>query len=110
MTPWNAEAVARLGDQFATLDTTDRDTVLIRLADDLEHHLDYGMHYRQSKGMLNHAMARRPYMLLLAKLLHHPQLVAEFERVFAEYDNVQVPPVLFDGPQSPIQLVPRSQR
>ncbi len=108
--PWTAEVAARLSDQFATLDTPDRDNLLIRLADDLEHHLDYGLHYRQSKWMLNNATQRRPCTLLLAKQLQLPQLVAEFERVFAEYDDVQAPPALFEGPQSPMQLVPRSRR
>jgi (p)ppGpp synthase/HD superfamily hydrolase len=108
--PWTAEQAARILEQFEALDETGRNTLLIRLADDLEHHLDCGLHYRESKWMLDQAAKRRPCTLLLARQLQLPQLVAEFERVFAEYDNLQVPTVLFDGPQSPMHLVPRSQR
>jgi hypothetical protein len=110
MKPWTAGMAAQFSERFATLDTLDRETLMIRVADELEHHLDYGLHYRVSKWMLDEAALRRPHTLSLARQLRLPQLVAEFERVYAEYDDLKVPAELLAGPQTPMQLTPRSQR
>ena len=108
--PWTRERITQFSDQFETLDEMDRDTLLIRLADDLEHHLDLGLVYRVNGFMLGRARERRNYTLLLAKQLQLPQLAAEFQRVFSEMDACEIPEKLYEDLQAPLQLVPRSLR
>jgi (p)ppGpp synthase/HD superfamily hydrolase len=108
--PWTREMIEQMSNQFEDLDETGRDTLQIRLADDLEHHLDYGLVYRVNGVMLKRARERRDYTLLVAKQLHLPQLEAEFYRVFAEIDSDEVPAVLYEDLQAPLQLIPRALR
>jgi len=108
--PWTREKIAQFSNQFETLDETGRDTLLIRLADDLEHHLDLGMVYRVNGLMLQRARERRDYTLRLAERLQLPQLTAEFQRVFSETDACKIPGKLCEDQQAPLQLLPRPFR
>ena len=110
MSPWTRETVARISSRLEELDQTERDTLLIHLADDLEHHLDLGLLYRGNGVMLKQARERRGATAQILERLRLPELAAQFRLAYTAYDSSRLPSVLYEQPQAPRQLLPRSMR
>ncbi|TVQ24668.1 MAG: HD domain-containing protein [Leptolyngbya sp. DLM2.Bin15] len=77
---WGREAIATLSTQVDTLSALDRDVLLIRLANELEEYLDYGILYDGAHLRQDYAAAA-PYIAPLATALGYPRLAQECDRI-----------------------------
>ena len=91
---WNAKSVTQMLDAFDRLDANTRETLLLRLADHLEHHLDGGFLYRNSDYMLELSKSLRPHLHELANRLGFPRFGDYFDNAYAEIDARQIPSYL----------------
>ncbi len=94
-------------ERFAALDEVARDTILIRLADELEHNLYAGLRYRENKAALKRALEWRAYVPVLATELGYPQLIERFDEAYSALDRSHVPDSLVFDPEGCYQP-PRS--
>ncbi len=80
--PWDPEIFPVLLDTIDKLSRIDRDVLLMRLANDLEHNLDFGSLYRDNwREYIQHG---GPAMVSMAEKLGFPSLSAEMASVFKE--------------------------
>lgn len=91
---WSADGVARMLERFDDIDELTRDTLVLRLADHLEHHLDGGVLYRPSDLLLQRAAPLRPLLPELARRLGYPQFGDYLEESYREIDSRAVPDCL----------------
>lgn len=77
--PWTVESVSQILDDFVTLDELTRETLVLRLADHLEHHFNAGLLYRRSDYMLRRLAPLRSYLPELATRLGYPQFIGQLE-------------------------------
>jgi (p)ppGpp synthase/HD superfamily hydrolase len=79
--PLGLQKTAALHDRFDDLDTLDRTVLLMRLANELEHHLDLGALYfpgeKEQRGHQRYMEAYGPLVLTMAERLGVPSLAAE---------------------------------
>jgi (p)ppGpp synthase/HD superfamily hydrolase len=94
---WNVDGVARMLEQFDDIDELTRETLVLRLADHLEHHLDAGLLYRPSEMLVQRAAPLRLLLPELARRLGYPQFVDYLERSYQETDSREVPDCLHHG-------------
>jgi (p)ppGpp synthase/HD superfamily hydrolase len=90
---WNKHSIPTLLGRIDELNSTDRQVVLLHLADHLEHHLDQGiLHYGASKlrGFMA-CNAHLPAMIEIAEKLGHPVLAGELERVIEDALDKNIP-------------------
>lgn len=90
---WNTENIFAIRDKLSTLDQATRQVLLIRLANELEDHLDFGMLYCKKD---QHARKKTSPNLLVevAKGLGHPALADWLADVFRETATTNIPSVL----------------
>ena len=87
--PWNPKFFPLLRDTLDELSAIDRDVLLMRLANDLEHNLDRGSLYRDNwREYIQHA---GPAMVSMAEQLGFPSLSAEMASVFGDMVLAEVP-------------------
>lgn len=81
--PWQAADIAALHDRIDTLDADERSLLLLRLANELEDHLDRGM---AMSGMRRQALYRDsfPALIAMAERLQQPALATALARVAQE--------------------------
>ena len=78
------QAVARLVARLSSLESVERDALLVWAADHLEHHLDLGFLLRQKRP--GDAEKRR-FAIAIALEFGYPELADEIRRVHAENDS-----------------------
>jgi len=105
-----------LHERFEELDALDRTVLLIRLANELEHHLDLGALYfpgeRQQKGHQRYMKAYGPLLVRMAERLGFPSLAAEMRTAFGKIAAAQPPlePVVRCKHTTAYLIVPGSYR
>jgi (p)ppGpp synthase/HD superfamily hydrolase len=77
---WHRGATATLGSQIDTLTSLDRQVVLMRLANELEEYLDYGVLYNGVQLRQTY-QAAAPHIAPLARTLGYPDLADECDRI-----------------------------
>jgi (p)ppGpp synthase/HD superfamily hydrolase len=87
--PWDPETLPVLRDTLDELSLIDRDVLLIRLANDFEHNLDFGSLYRDN--WREYIQRVGPAMVSMAEKLGFPSLSAELARVLGDMFLTQVP-------------------
>ncbi|NJL86942.1 MAG: hypothetical protein HC886_14795 [Leptolyngbyaceae cyanobacterium SM1_1_3] len=88
---WNPKHVSGLLERVATLNTAEREVVLIRLANELEDHLDLGLRYGgKFKPSVSSESAIKA-LCDLAASLNSPQLVHELANAFQATSKAEVP-------------------
>jgi (p)ppGpp synthase/HD superfamily hydrolase len=93
--PWEADTASRLAKQLATGGAIDREVVLIRLANEVEDHLDLGILYcRNATERLVRMRHVREPMIDLARRLDQPRLSRALQTAFAQCLSAHVPPDL----------------
>ena len=114
---WNQERILIVRDTFDRLPPIDREVLLIRLANELEHALDLGGLYyaRSEKEQRWHQgdLERYgPIMMEMSKTLGFPSLAAEMERVFRIVRATQIPvrPTIVRKQQTVYFVIPQSYR
>jgi hypothetical protein len=96
--PWTWENVQKIYARLADLGGIDRQSLLIRLANELEHQLDLGgLYYAESeKGQREHQINMTGYGPMLVKMAERLgvfSLAAEMTTVFGKIDSAQIPVV-----------------
>ena len=109
--PWDSEAIARTQRELPRLRGTQREVIAIRLANELEDHLDLGMHYC-GEG-LYHELYRGPALegiFEIARGLRLPRLAKALDQT-VRASNAAVRPAVLRRSQRFGELIPpaRSQ-
>jgi (p)ppGpp synthase/HD superfamily hydrolase len=90
--PWEASTPAQLVERLAEGGEIDRDVVMVRLANEVDDHLDLGILYcRDAKERLLRLRRVRESLVELAGRLEQPRLSHALEMVFDQCSSVQVP-------------------
>jgi (p)ppGpp synthase/HD superfamily hydrolase len=110
---WNKNTIPAIRARVDTLTPVERDVLVIRLANELEDHLDYGVLYC-GNGEKRREYIRSPLnqSVDMAKSLELPQLASELERAFGETLTAELPATLrtshdYTFVQRPASLSPR---
>jgi len=110
---WNSQTIPIIRDGLDALDATDRNVVLIKLANDLEYLLDLGILYRgNNEGILRHINHNGQIMVEVAEKLGFPTLAGELSRMSAENALAEIP-VELRSPRSwniSVVIAPKSCR
>lgn len=102
---WNSETISLARHGLDTLSQIERDVLLIRLANELEEHLDLGVLYWRKDNYIN--KETEGLMIDLANDIGHPALAEQLAQAFRATAMTELPPVLsregktsFDSPQA----------
>jgi (p)ppGpp synthase/HD superfamily hydrolase len=106
---WNAQTIPVIHERLETMDGRERDVLLVRLANELEDHLDLGVLY------CSNAERRRTYVgsslyrcVDMAASLGFPGLANVLDGVFKEILSTDVPAVFRRSETESFQLAPAS--
>lgn len=107
---WNEHTIPDIRDRLDTLKPIDRNVLLIRLANELEEHLDLGLLYcgdGKHRQYVNHS---GHLMVEMAEKLGFPTLAIELARVFKETASGEIPIELRNqtNQNSSFLIVPKS--
>ena len=102
--PWDVDAFAEANANLAEFDSTRRDVLLVRLANEVDEHADFAIQYSDKGGFLRDSGDRLLPLAAAADRLECPKLAATFRRLFDEQRGVSVPSVLrASTPTSPVR-------
>ncbi len=88
---WDDQTIHIISDRFDALDAIDRDILLIRLANELEEHLDFGILYCGNDKYQQY-IAHNGYLIIeMAQKLGFPPLASELDKVLKETATAQIP-------------------
>lgn len=87
---WNPQTIKAIRDGINELNPIDRNTVLIRLADHLEHLLDLDLLYYDDIGRRRY-LTNNPVMVELAERLGFPRLADEIKQAYTETIQAEIP-------------------
>ncbi len=90
---WTKDTIAVICHEIDSLESIDRDVLLIRLANELEEFLDLGILYSGEERRRQSIDADRPIGLMADKL-GYPALATEINKAFAETIRAEVPHTL----------------
>jgi (p)ppGpp synthase/HD superfamily hydrolase len=112
---WNQERILIVRDTLDRLPPIDRNVLLMRLANELEHELDLGVLYcvrseKEQKWHQGDLERYGPIMMEMSKTLGFPSLAAEMERVFRIVRATQIPvrPTIVRKRQTVYVVTPKS--
>ncbi len=106
---WNEESISAIAQNLNTLTPSDRHVVLMRLANELEDHLDLGILYcAHFEKELRFVKSSGDLMIKIARELGCGSLAAELTRVFAEVTSANIPAGLRSSQSYSFQLPPKS--
>jgi (p)ppGpp synthase/HD superfamily hydrolase len=92
---WDSQTIAEIHAGAGSLSGLDREVLLLRLANELEDHLDLGVLYCGNADTRRKAVREWLHLCVeLAQRLEQPALASAFERVFGEILSEDVPEVL----------------
>ncbi|MBD1913584.1 MULTISPECIES: DUF6817 domain-containing protein [unclassified Leptolyngbya] len=106
--PWNVQSMEKTLENISTLTPVEQQIILIRLANDLEDHLDFGMLYCQK---LETAPIADEIALAtkIGNILGYASLVKELSQTFQESTTVAVPNVLKRNEKVSFNSSPQAQ-
>ena len=114
---WNTQKIRTIHDNLADLDSVDREVLVMRLANELEHQLDFGgMYYAESeKGQEQYQRYMKSYgpmLVSMAERLGFSSLAAEMAQVFKDIISTHIPvePWIRSKHQVAYLVVPKSYR
>jgi (p)ppGpp synthase/HD superfamily hydrolase len=112
-----SQDISRLENTLDKLSQVDRYVVLMRLANELEHHLDLGGLYfahseKNQRGHQQYTKCRGPLLVALGQRLGFPNLASEMELAFTNVAEVECPlePYIRCKPTVAYLIAPRSYR
>jgi (p)ppGpp synthase/HD superfamily hydrolase len=103
---WNRQTIIAMQDHINAPSPEQRHLVLIRLANDLEEHLDLGMLYSNRRDRSDRA---RP-LVAVADRLGYCELAQDLASVYADHNTTSVPDVLRTDQTNSYTVVPASHR
>ena len=106
--PWNGEVVGQAIGSFDALELNAAKILLIRLANELEDHLDLATLYSgPAKSKMDNNL---PRFIELAEALGLPSLAAAFTTVYGQAESASVPAALRSDRQGSFVMVPKGPR
>ena len=106
---WRSSTIEALHARVDTLSADERDVLLVRLANELEDHLDLGVLYCGNAPERREEIGRSLRVCVdLANRIGQPALAAELERVFQEVRTAEVPEALRHPEDCTYMLAPAS--
>jgi hypothetical protein len=89
---WNERTIPEIYDRLTDLNSFERDVLLMRLANELEDHLDLGVLYCGNvEKRLQHITATGDSIVAMATFLEFPTLAAALSQVFQETVSAHLP-------------------
>ena len=106
--PWDPSIFLTLRDNIDNLDPLDRDVLLMRLANDFEHNLDFGSLYRDN--WYGYIKEHGSVMVSMAEKLGFSSLSAEMAQVFTKIVSTRLPlePRIENSQPAAYLVVPKS--
>ena len=106
---WNRNTIPSIRQRVGTLSQIERDVLVIRLANELEDHLDHGVLYC-GNGEKRREYIRSPLnqSVDMARMLGMPELAAELDRAFTETVEADLPDALRNPHEYTFQQPPAS--
>jgi (p)ppGpp synthase/HD superfamily hydrolase len=105
--PWNEKTISAICDSLDALSPIDRDVLLMRLANELEDHLDLGILYCGNVKQRQHYINRSGAILVkIAEELGFPTLAADLAQIFRESTLAEIPAQLRRPSNSSFTLAP----
>jgi len=93
--PWNRSSLPDLARDLEIRDAKERIVLVMRLANELDDHLDLGMLYRHDAARCRRAIDEYLHITIdIAQRLGFPGLAADLKRAFDETVSADVPPAL----------------
>jgi (p)ppGpp synthase/HD superfamily hydrolase len=108
---WHTHSIPKIHDSLEALDPRERDVLLVRLANELEDHLDLGVLYCADAGRRReHVSASLHLCVDMARRLGFPQLADALAQAFRETLSADVPMALRRGESGSFGMAPASYR
>ncbi len=108
--PWNSKAIAAMHGNPDTFRSNDADVVLMRLANDLEDHLDLGMLFGRKTSQTPLAREQAmPATVAIAKELGYADLADALAKAYAAEHDTQIPDALRIDRKSSYTIQPRTR-
>lgn len=109
--PWNYQTLLNIKENFDNLSPLKRKVILVRIANDMEDHLDLGMQYSRKKDLDFHQVKEKKDVLIqIAGQLGADDLAAELAALYALEDSAEVPEALLGKRNSSFTVGPASHR
>ncbi len=106
---WNEKTIASMAKTVNILDSKQRDVLLMRLANELEDHLDLGVLYCANvKQRLNYVNSSSHLIVKMAEELGFPSLATELAQVFKEVTSANISSDLRRDRNYSFQIPPKS--
>ncbi len=107
--PWNEDHISAIAPTLNTLNLGDRQVILMRLANELEDHLDGGILYCANfEKRLRYVRSSGDLMVKMAQELGYPSLASQLERVFQEVTSAKISVGLRSTNNYSFQVAPKS--
>lgn len=104
---WNEQNLTKISDRLDTLDSIDRNVVLMRLANELEEYLDLGLLYCGEGKYQQYSDRAGAIIIEMAQKLGFPTLAIALATVFEETHQAKIP-VEYNHQNSSLLIVPKS--
>jgi (p)ppGpp synthase/HD superfamily hydrolase len=106
---WQADTIPKIHERLEALDSRGRDVLLVRLANELEDHLDLGALYcADAARRRDQASASLHLCVDMAKRLGYPELATALAQAFTENLAADVPMALRRGDSGSFVVAPAS--
>jgi hypothetical protein len=109
-TTWDLPTITRIGSGADPLDQGTRDVLLVRLANEVDEHVDLGVQYADRGGSELYGVEARAAMVALARRLDHEPLARVLSELGEAERGAEVPSVLRSGLRASELRPPRSYR
>jgi (p)ppGpp synthase/HD superfamily hydrolase len=110
--PWNEKSISAICDRFDTLNTIERDVLLIRLTNELEEYLDFGILYCGELKYQRYVNHSSDPMVEMAEKLGFPTLAKQLITALQETSLAEIPSELRNqsGQNVSFVIAPHSYR
>jgi (p)ppGpp synthase/HD superfamily hydrolase len=106
---WQADTIPKIHERLEALDSRERDVLLVRLANELEDHLDLGALYcADAARRRDHVSTSLHLCVDMAKRLGSPELATALAQAFTETLSADVPMALRRGDSGSFVVAPAS--
>jgi (p)ppGpp synthase/HD superfamily hydrolase len=106
---WQADTIPKIHERLEAMDSRERDVLLVRLANELEDHLDLGALYCADAGRRrDQASASLDLCVDMARRLGFPELATALAQAFTETLSADVPMALRRGDSGSFVVAPAS--
>jgi len=106
---WQADTIPKIHERLEALDSRERDVLLVRLANELEDHLDLGALYCADAARRRDRVSASLHLCVdMAKRLGFPKLASALAQAFTETLSADVPMALRRGDSGSFVVAPAS--